>query len=98
VANLFDRLNAGRPAEEPTPTATQKLPWPEPAQKLLAWLHHTWDKPVICVRDLSLYGPRPRDRKRMIETAEILVAHGLLHPIKTWRYDRIAWRVAIYEK
>jgi hypothetical protein len=99
VGNLFERLSKGRPSvEEPTPTPAQKLPWPEPAQKMLAWLHRNWTEPVICVRDLSTYGPRPRNRKRVMEIAEILVAHGLLHPLKTHRYDRIAWRVAISEK
>jgi hypothetical protein len=97
MASLFERLTQGRPAQEPAPT--QKPPWPESAQKLLDWLHRSWTKPILCDRDIRIYGPRSiRDRKRARETAEILVEHKWLFPLKTHRYDRRAWRVGIFEK
>jgi len=45
------------------PTPTKKAQKPSSAQRLLDFLQH-WDEPVISVRDVYTYGPRPRDRKK----------------------------------
>jgi hypothetical protein len=91
VANLFDRLNKGRPA----PAEESKSPRKEliPAQKLLDWLQH-WAKNTISARDICVYGPTSlRDKKRAIDSAETLVKHGWLVPNKAHRYDRREWQI-----
>ena len=61
MADIFSRLSAGRPAE-PTPK-----PKASPAQKLLDWLLR-WDKPVVRVRDIRVYGPYAlRNQKSVTE-------------------------------
>jgi hypothetical protein len=65
----------------------------------LDWLHNHWGKPAISMRDIRIYAPRSiRNPKIALNAAEILAAHGLLHPLKTHRHDRRAWRVGIFEK
>jgi hypothetical protein len=94
MANLFKRLDAGRPQQEPTPSPT---PTPLGAGKLLDWLQHDWNQSTISARDIQRHGPRPiRDRvESAIAMAEILVRRGWLVPMKTHRQDRKMWRIAI---
>ena len=75
--NLFERLSAGRPAEP----VTKPKPQPkELAEALLGWLER-WPKPTVSSRDIRIWGPKAlHDRERAIRSAEILVAHGRLHP------------------
>ena len=92
MANLFERLNGARPAP-----AEEKIKQPrdelESAQKLLNWLQH-WAKNTVSARDIRIFGPRSlRDRKRAIDSAEILVTHGWLVPEKSHRYDRRVWQI-----
>jgi hypothetical protein len=89
MADIFERLSAGRPATATISKRTQKL---QRAQKLLDWLQH-WDKPVVSERDFRIYGPRPRDRETVVGAAKILVKTGWLTPIQTHRYDRHVWQV-----
>jgi hypothetical protein len=87
VASLFERLDKGRPP--PTKQAQE----PSPAQRLLDWLQH-WTKPTVRAREICIYGPNSlRDRKRVIDSAAILVKEGWLIPIKTRRYDMCEWQV-----
>jgi hypothetical protein len=62
------------------------------AQKVLDWLQR-WDKPVVRRKDFHIYGPHPRDRKSMLDSADILVRYGWLRPIPSRRYDGHTWQV-----
>jgi hypothetical protein len=73
------------------PQATQKDP---PLERLLDWVVNSWPRPVIDVRSICTYGPRPRNRKKAIELAETLAANGWLEPLKPHRRDRRVWRIA----
>src|SRR5215831_9030663 len=69
----------------------QKLP---PAQKLLDWLQHDWNKPTVSARDIYIYGPNSiRDRESAIDLAEILVKHGWLIPMNARRRDMKEWGI-----
>jgi hypothetical protein len=74
------------------PRQKQITEGPSPAQKLLDWLQR-WDKPTITWQNIQNYGPRPKDRKKTIEAAEILVRNGWLIPLKPHRYDMHKWQV-----
>jgi hypothetical protein len=87
MASLFERLDKGRPPP------IKKMHEPSPAQRLLDWLQH-WTKPTVRAREICIYGPNSlRDRKRVIDSAAILVKEGWLIPIKTRRYDMCEWQV-----
>ena len=95
VANLFERLSAGRPQQEPAPLATP-LATPPAVLELLNWLQHRWDKPTIRARDIYRYGPhRNRGRESALEFAEILVKRGWLIPLKANRRDVKRWQITI---
>jgi hypothetical protein len=89
--DIFERLNAGRPPQEPAPP-----PVPLAAGKLLGWLQNNWKEPTIRVRDICRFGPNPiRDRESVIKMAEILVGCGWLVPMKPHRCDTKRWRITI---
>jgi hypothetical protein len=96
VANLFERLTAGRPPiEEPTSSPTP-LPTPPAVRELLDWLQHRWTKPTIRARDIYRYGPhRARGREGAIEIAESLAKGGWLIPLKADRRDVKRWQITI---
>jgi hypothetical protein len=95
VANLFERLAAGRVPEEPTPPPAPQATSPA-VLKLLDWLQHTWDQPTICARDFYRHGPKYiRNRERALELTETLTKRGWLIPLKTHRYDRKKWQITI---
>src|SRR5262245_2507868 len=78
-------------ADEPAPA---KQPHKSPPQLLLDWLLQHWHKPTISVREIGVYGPGAiRDREIMIGSAETLVRHGWLSPLKAHRYDRRVWHI-----
>ena len=89
--DIFKRLSAGRPPEEPTPAPT-----PLPALRLLGWIQNNWTKPTIRARDIRRLGPgATRDRESMAKSTEILVKRGWLIPLKTRRYDAKKWQITI---
>jgi hypothetical protein len=87
--DIFERLDKGRPPIEEVIKRPQKI---QHAQKLLDWLQR-WPKSTVRAKDIRIYGPRPRDRKSMLDSADILVRHGWLSPIPTRRYDARIWQV-----
>ena len=62
------------------------------AQKLLDFLQR-WDKPIVRAREIRVYGPRPRDRKSVIDAARILAEQGWLNPVRPRRYDSREWLI-----
>lgn len=75
------------------PEPIKKPQEPSPAQRLLDWLQR-WRKPTISSRQICQFGPRPKqNRDSVIKTAEILVKHGWLTPIKTHRPDMRHWQI-----
>ena len=91
MADIFKRLSAGRPQQEPT-----LQPVPLAAGRLLDWLQHKWPQPTIRARDIYQYGPgATRDRESTLKLTEILVRRGWLVPMKTHRYDSKMWQITI---
>ena len=89
--DIFKRLSAGRPPQEPILPAT-----PQAAGVLLSWLQNNWKESIIRARDIQRLGPNSiRDRESAIRTAEILERRGFLVAMKTHRYDAKWWRIAI---
>ena len=78
-------------ADEPAPN--KKAQEPAPAQKLLDWLQR-WREPTVRMNEILVYGPRPvRKRENALNSAQKLVEHGWLVPIKTRRPDMIEWQI-----
>jgi hypothetical protein len=78
-------------ADEPAPI--KKAQEPAPAQKLLDWLQR-WRKPTVRMNEILVYGPRPvRKRENALNSAQKLVEHGWLVPIKTRRPDMVEWQI-----
>ena len=78
-------------ADEPAPI--KKAQEPAPAQKLLDWLQR-WREPTVRMNEILVYGPRPvRKRENALNSAQKLVEHGWLVPIKTRRPDMIEWQI-----
>jgi len=86
---IFERLARGRPA----PAAEKPQGQPkELAEALLGWLER-WPKPIVTPADIHNDGPRPKyNRETAIRSAQILVAHGHLQPIKGPRGGS-QWRI-----
>jgi len=77
MPTVFDRLR--RPATSLAEEKTKRQP-KELAEALLGWLER-WPKPVVSSRDIRVWGPKAlHNRESAIHAAEILVAHGRLHP------------------
>jgi hypothetical protein len=66
---------------------------PPSAQRLLCWIQQGWGKPVVSLRDICAFGPRPKDRQITLDLIKILVRQGWLVPMKAWRHDRQVWRL-----
>jgi hypothetical protein len=76
--------------ETPEKEPAQK---PSEAQQFLDWLQR-WPKPVIRRRDIRIYGPAAiRDRRTMINSAEVLVKNGWLTPVKARQHNGFKWMV-----
>jgi hypothetical protein len=81
-----ERSNGSRPKVE----RIRKSP---PAPRLLYWLQHSWTKPIVCLRDIYIYGPNSiRDPDSALAQAELLEQAGFLIPLKAHRSDRRVWR------
>ena len=93
MVSLFERLAKGRPPE-PAPRAPLPTSWA--AQKLLDWLQNVWKKPTVRANDIHQFGPNSiRDRKILLNAAEILVRRGWLVPLPTRRHDANLWQIAV---
>ena len=108
MADLFERLSAGRQVEKaiadepgtiPRGPLLQPIVAPTdykspPIERLLDWLVNHWTKPTITARDIRRYGPNPlRNRRSATHTAKILAEHGWLTPVATYRRDSHEWRI-----
>ena len=89
VANLFDRLAQSQPAQA---EARIKQSHKNSPPVLLNWIRNHWPGTTVSARDLYWRGPI-RDRKIALELADALVAQGWLVPLKTFRHDRLEWRI-----
>ena len=89
MASLFDRLAQSRPAQA---EAQIKRPRENSPPMLLQWLRYHWPKTTVSARDIYWRGPI-RERKIALELADALVAQGWLIPLKTFRHDRLEWRI-----
>src|SRR5262245_49263180 len=88
MANLFDRLDRGRPT-----SVEEKKPDTNPAQQLLDWLQ-TWRHPTIGAREIRTYGPRSsRSRESATSSIETLVRRGWLTPLKTQQRNWHKWEI-----
>jgi hypothetical protein len=73
------------------PSTDYKSP---PIERMIEWLVHRWPKETVNTKNILQFGPRPlRNRKNARATAEILVTHGWLTPLKTRRYMDREWRI-----
>jgi hypothetical protein len=87
-------LFADNPNPEPKPKFKQRTS-PQ-LEILLDWLLNRWNKPTVSARDIYRSGPSSlqNDRKTTLDLTEILVRQGWLIPLKTWRHDRLEWKIA----
>jgi hypothetical protein len=84
----------GDEPEQPKPELERTRKPPPPAQELLIWIQQRWNKPVISLRDIQVYGPSAiRDRATAINHVEALAAAGWLAETKAHRRDRRVWRL-----
>jgi hypothetical protein len=73
------------------PSTDYKSP---PIERMIEWLVQRWPKETVNTKNILQFGSRPlRNRKHARATAEILVAHGWLTPLKTRRYMDRKWRI-----
>jgi len=88
MANLFDRLDRGRPpAEAKQPTKPSK------EQRLLDWLLK-WPQPTIGAAQILMNGPRSTRKQKDADNAtEVLVKHGWLTPLKTNQSNWRQWQI-----
>jgi transposase len=108
VANLFERLDKGRPRQ--TEGAIEQHgdlkdilrnvltrpnnPKSSPIEKLLDWLVNHWAKNTISAREIYTQGPNcVRNKKKALRLAGILVEHGWLIPIETSRRNKQEWQI-----
>jgi hypothetical protein len=91
TGNPFSR-HGGEPKARPEPARAQKSS--PPARELLVWIQQCWNKPIISLRDIQVYGPSAiRDRATAISHVEALAAAGWLAETKAHRRDRRIWRL-----
>jgi hypothetical protein len=80
-----------QPENQPKPERRKS---PPPAQELLIWIQQCWNKPIISLRDIQVYGPSGiRDRATAVSHVEALAAAGWLAEIKAHRRDRRLWKL-----
>jgi hypothetical protein len=64
-----------------------------PEQRLLDWLMR-WPKDTVSAREIRQFGPgSTRDPRNAMDSAEVLVKHGWLSPIQSYRRDRREWQI-----
>jgi hypothetical protein len=93
VANLFERLNAGRPPLPATEDSEHKKYLS--IERLLIWLTHNWPGDTITLRQIRNFGPYPlrNEAKAALDLAQDLVKRGWLSPIKPRRHDSQVWKI-----
>jgi hypothetical protein len=73
------------------PSTDYKSP---PIERMIEWLMRRWPRDTITTKNILQFGPNPlRNRKSARASAEILVKHGWLTPLKTRRYMDREWRI-----
>ena len=63
------------------------------AGRLLHWLIYFWGEPTISVRDICVYGPRPRNLKDATNLTETLAKQGWLLPVPGRQHDNKVWKI-----
>src|SRR5262245_36599013 len=89
ATTIFKRLEKARSPVEKTIQRPENI---QHGQRLLEWLLR-WPNPTVRGKDIRIYGPRPRDRKSMLDSADVLVRHGWLSPVQSRRYDGHIWQI-----
>src|SRR5258708_5060880 len=64
-------------------------------EDLLAWLQTRWSNSTVTLRDIYRHGPSPlrNDKKTTLNLTEILTRQGWLVRQRTWRKDKLEWRI-----
>jgi hypothetical protein len=106
MANLFERLDRGRPPTEAPPspeiirmgpaaaTLPPAGPKAHPAEKFLSWLLNHWTKPTISLREICRHGPSDtRNWESAMDLAETLVQRGWFIRRETQRRDMRVWQI-----
>jgi hypothetical protein len=84
TASPFSHHEA-KPKDQPKPERS--------ARELLVWIQQYWNKPIISLRDIQVYGPYTiRERQTAINQAETLERNGWLIPLRAHRRDRRVWK------
>jgi hypothetical protein len=93
VANLFERLDAGRSAPATNEAAEQEKS--QSVERLLNWLVNNWPHDRITARQVYSRGPYPlrNEKKATLDLAQGLVERGWLYPLKSRRHDTRAWAI-----
>jgi len=91
---IFDRLNRGRPA--PVKKMTEQQPTSPLLEILLDWILNRWPHPTVTARDIYRSGPGPIQGRKgtTLSLTETLTRQGWLIPLKTWRRDKLEWKIA----
>jgi len=107
MADIFERLEKGRPPIEAPPPpevirmgpAAAAIPPASPkaplAEKFLSWLLNDWTKPTISLREICRLGPTAgRDWECAMDLAETLVQRGwLVRREMQKRRDMRVWEI-----
>jgi hypothetical protein len=103
--SVFARYVEGAPEKKQPPVTVPRGPMAQPEvpstdyksppiERMIEWLMRRWPGDTVSTRNILQFGPRPlRTRKKARATAEILVKHGWLTPLKTRRYMDREWRI-----
>ena len=95
---IFERLNRRRPsfADEPAPKPEHRQQTSPLLEILLDWLLNRWPNPTVTARDIYRSGPGPiqGSRETTLSLTKTLTRQGWLIPIKTWRRDKLEWKIA----
>jgi hypothetical protein len=81
--------------DKPPPPTEETIKRPQNiqhAQRILDWLQR-WPEPYVRIRDFKNFGPRPRDRESVLNSAKILVENGWLNPLQPCRRDGQTWKI-----
>jgi len=98
TVTIFERLNRRQPsfADEPAPKPEHRQQTSPLLEILLDWLLNRWPNPTVTARDIYRSGPGPiqGSRETTLSLTKTLTRQGWLIPIKTWRRDKLEWKIA----